>query len=196
MFPRPYKGPHPFTYSDPVNPVNCGYYTGTHIPPPPSSVPPASSLPASSVQARNADPAQCSTVKTTQAVKYLCIETDLIYPPAVKISKKGTLTTKVPDFCAAPRGKPTGNGPAGNVIFDLSYPYFAQTLVECCIYCSEQYKDLVAAAFIKSGLDCECLINNGTRYAGRSSYCPRGIEPYALGKKKGNALLGPCAKAP
>jgi hypothetical protein len=64
------------------------------------------------------------------------------------------------------------------------------------VACSEQYKDFVAAGFIPSGLDCECLVNRGTDYSGKSKSCPRGIQPYALGVHQGHALLGACGKAP
>lgn len=196
----PYTGPNPFPYSHPPNPIHCAYYTGTDIPPPPSSAPALSvnPPPASSggVQARDPEPAKCKTVQTTATVEYLCVVTQLVYPPPDIISKTGVLTTRVPDFCAQPPKRSTGQIPEGDIVCPLSYPYFAQTDVECCVYCSEQYKSFVAAGFIPSGLDCQCLINRGTNYPGKSKFCPRGIQPYALGAKKGQALLGACGKAP
>jgi hypothetical protein len=128
-------------------------------------------------------------------VEYLCIETDLVYPPPVQTHKKGALTTSVPDFCTGAPKIPGGNG-VGNSIYPLSYPYFAQTTVECCIYCSEQYYNLVAAAFIPSGLDCQCLVNTAGRYPGKTRFCPRGLKTYDLGAKKGHALPGPCRRDP
>jgi hypothetical protein len=184
----PYRGPKPHSYPNPPNPVNCAYYTGSKIPPPP----PSSS--SAGVQARDPEPARCRTTTTTVPVEYLCIETDIGDPPAVRTHKKGVLTTSVPDFCTTPPKRSTGEVPPGDLVFPLYYPYFAQTAVECCVYCSEQYYNLVASGFIKSALECECLVNNGTNYSGKSKSCPRGIQPYSFGKHDGHALPGPCFK--
>lgn len=163
------------------------------------------------MQERELNAAICTTVKTTVTVEADCTETDLVYPPAYKTHKKGTLTTSVPSFCTNQPVKPKGGTGKGNTIFDLSYPYFPQTFVECCVQCSlcsrlrserssnslagsEQYYDLVAAAFIKSGLDCECLVDTDGNHPGKSNFCPHGIEPYVLGTKPGNTLPGPCRK--
>ena len=186
---RPYAGPSPFKYSTPANPETCSLYTGTDIPPPPSS-----SAASASLQARDADPATCTTVQTTITVEKLCTITQLIYPAPSTARKNSVLTTSVPDFCASPPKDSTGEVPDGNKVFDLGYPYFARTAVECCIYCSEQYKNFVASGFIPSGLDCECLVNTSGDYPGKSNFCPHGIEPYAFKKGKGHALPGACRK--
>ena len=122
----PYTGPNPFPYSHPPNPINCAYYTGTDIPPPPSSAPASSANPAPAasggVQARDAEPAKCTTIQSTATVEYLCLVTQLIYPAPVQLSKDGVLTTRVPDFCAKPPKKSTGEVPDGDKIYDLGYP--------------------------------------------------------------------------
>jgi hypothetical protein len=123
----PYTGPSPFPYPHPPVPINCAYYTGTDIPPPPSSAPASSanpSAPASSgdIQARGPEPAKCKTVQTTVTVEYLCIATMIISPPPIQTHGKGVLTTSVPDFCAQPPKRSTGEVPDGDKVFPLSYP--------------------------------------------------------------------------
>lgn len=175
--PKPYTGPKPSSYLTPANPVHC-HYTGSSE---------------QNVQTVDVDAATCATATATKTISYICKETYLIYPNPVLTHKKGTLTTQVPSFCTNQPVRVLSNG-AGNSIFDLSYPYFAHTTVECCIYCPEQYYDLVASASIKSGLDCECLVDTDGNYSGKSAFCPHGLEPRHLGSKPGNALPGPCRK--
>lgn len=131
-------------------------------------------------------------------VEYLCVETDIGYPPAATVSMDGVLTTRVPESCTAnPKAtRHKDNTPPGDVVFPLMYPYYPFTAVECCVACTQQYDNVVASAFIPEVFTCECLINNGTNYPGKSQVCPRGIQPYAFQKASGFALPGPCRSKP
>ncbi|KAK3614846.1 hypothetical protein LTR56_026974 [Elasticomyces elasticus] len=82
--------------------------------------------------------------------------------------------------------------PNRTLVRPLAYPYFAQTYAECCIACHKQFDNLVAAAFIKSGLDCQCLLVTSDDYPHKSQFCPNGKVPYGFHKGKGNAFAGPC----
>lgn len=188
--------------------TNCNLYTGTDIPAPPTSSGFNSIIPkSSSVAARDPDelearhPAQCtSTVVTTATVtvKKICTTTQIIAPAPTIISRSGTLTTKIPSFCANPPGINTYSAtPDGLQVFEASgYPFFPQTVVECCVACSKFYiANLVASGFIASGLDCECLIDTGASNPGKSNICPNGIQVFKpKPKKNGNVILGPCGK--
>jgi hypothetical protein len=79
------------------------------------------------------------------------------------------------------------------LIFGQSFPL---TVIECCVACSKAYiTNLVASGFIKSGLDCQCLIDKTGNNPGKSNICPNGIQVFKPKlKKKGNVILGPCGK--
>jgi hypothetical protein len=187
--------------------TNCNLYTGTDIPPPPTSSGFLSRVPSSSLAARDLDeleardPAKCtSTVKTTTTVtvKKICTTTQIATPPPSIIPHTGTLTTKIPTFCGGSPGINTASGvPSGDVVsLVFGYPYFPQTLVECCVACSKEYTaNLVAAGSIKSVLECQCLIDTTGNNPGKSKICPNGVQVFDLKPKpKGNAVLGPCGK--
>lgn len=184
---RQYSGPHQFQYPHPANPRSCSYRTEKETSPPPS---------AATLDIGDANPSSCQTTTTTMTVERQCTVTEIIYPNPVKVHQKGVLTTSVPEFCASTPQKSTGELPDGDNVYSLGYPYFAQTAVECCVYCSEQYYNLVASDYIRGGEDCECLVNRGNTYSGKSRVCPRGIQPYEFRAKLGSALPGPCRVAP
>jgi hypothetical protein len=85
--------------------------------------------------------------------------------------------------------------PNGTEVYVLNYPYFAQNPVECCIYCSQFYHDVVASAFLSDAAECECLLDTKGDYPRKSDFCPNGKVPYAAKKKAGIVLYGACRAA-
>jgi hypothetical protein len=119
----PYR---PVTTSIPSGSTNCNLYTGTDIPPPPTSSDNISLIPSSSLNARDVDgieardPAKCTTTVSTTStvtVKKICTTTQIASPPPSIISRTGTLTIKIPSFCGGSRGINTYSAlPSGDIV--------------------------------------------------------------------------------
>ncbi|KAK4904465.1 hypothetical protein LTR49_026096, partial [Elasticomyces elasticus] len=176
----PYDGPHPYIEPTIKHPLHCTLYTGKDILSSPAS---ASAV----VKVRGAVKAACATTTTTVPVEkartlYSGEALQNVSPPPLQVSQIGTLTTSVPIYCTAAPRVIDGTIPNGTLVRPLAYPYFAQTHAECCIACYKQFDNLVAAAFIKSGLDCQCLLVTSDDYPHKSQFCPNGKVPYAFHK--------------
>ena len=89
----------------------------------------------------------------------------------------------------------SGSGDGNDVVFP-QYPLYPRTLIECCAACDVQFENVVAAGFIPSASECECLVNVNGTYPGKSNKCPLGVENYDFGMpvEKGRILPGACGR--